>query len=159
MPLTKVKGSVTNSVEWSDYGYEVPVAFTSGIVVSRATQTITYGGVTYHGMATAIPFTTTGTFNPVQWEVISGVSREELAGSGGAGLVGVTAELSLLGANDGNITTASARSFPTAYVSGLIGMSGSNTMRQLAGSNALLLTLANITSSFTEGICRIHYID
>lgn len=69
-------------------GYEVPVPFASGIAVSRTTQTVTYSGVTYHALATAIPFTTTGTFNPAQWEVISGVSRQELAQSGGAGLVG-----------------------------------------------------------------------
>jgi len=69
-------------------GYEVPVAFASGIAVSRTTQTVTYSGVTYHALATAIPFTTTGTFNAAQWEVISGVTRAELASDAGAGLVG-----------------------------------------------------------------------
>ncbi len=69
-------------------GYEVPVAFASGIVVSRVTQTVTYSGVTYHALATAIPFTTTGTFNAAQWEVISGVSRQELGAEYGSALVG-----------------------------------------------------------------------
>lgn len=69
-------------------GYEVPVAFASGIAVSRVTQTVTYSGVTYHALATAIPFTTTGTFNPAQWELISGVSRQELGAEYGSSLVG-----------------------------------------------------------------------
>jgi len=69
-------------------GYEVPVAFASGIAVSRVTQTVTYSGVTYHALATAIPFTTTGTFNPAQWEVISGVSRQELGAEYGSSLIG-----------------------------------------------------------------------
>lgn len=68
-------------------GYEVPVAFSTGLSISRVTQTVTYGGITYHAIATAIPFTTTGTFNPAQWEVISGVSRQELASDSGASLV------------------------------------------------------------------------
>lgn len=69
-------------------GYEVPVAFASGIAVSRTTQTVTYGGVTYHALATAIPFTTTGTFNAAQWELISGITRAELASDAGAEMVG-----------------------------------------------------------------------
>ena len=48
-------------------GYEVPVAFASGIVVSRTTQTVTYNGDTYHAAPSAVPFTTTGTFNSAQW--------------------------------------------------------------------------------------------
>lgn len=47
--------------------YEVPVAFASGISVSRSTQTVTYNGDTYHAAPAAIPFTTTGTFNAAQW--------------------------------------------------------------------------------------------
>lgn len=86
--------------------YEVPVAFTTGLSISRVTQTVTYSGITYHALATAIPFTTTGTFNAAQWEVISGVSRQELASTDadkGASLVG--------GATRSVATYASVRSF------------------------------------------------
>lgn len=48
-------------------GFEAPVAFASGIAVSRTTQTVTYNGDTYHAAPSAIPFTTTGTFNAAQW--------------------------------------------------------------------------------------------
>jgi len=69
-------------------GYETPVAFASGISVSRVTQTVTYSGNTYHALATAIPFTTTGTFNAAQWELMSGLTRQELGAEYGSGLVG-----------------------------------------------------------------------
>lgn len=48
-------------------GFEAPVAFASGISVSRSTQTVTYNGDTYHAAPSAVPFTTTGTFNSAQW--------------------------------------------------------------------------------------------
>lgn len=51
-------------------GFEVPVAFASGIVVSRTTQTVTYNGNTYHALPSALPFTTTGTFNAAQWVLL-----------------------------------------------------------------------------------------
>lgn len=51
-------------------GFEVPVAFASGIAVSRTTQTVTYNGNTYHALPSALPFTTTGTFNAAQWVLL-----------------------------------------------------------------------------------------
>lgn len=68
------------------------------------------------------------------------------------------------GAHAGNITafigtTVGAISFPTPYVSVLVGVNGTNSTRRLPGRNALLLTLSKVTGSFTEGICHIHYID
>lgn len=51
-------------------GFEVPVAFASGIAVSRTTQTVTYNGNTYHALPSALPFTTTGTFNSAQWALL-----------------------------------------------------------------------------------------
>lgn len=51
-------------------GFEVPVAFASGIAVSRTTQTVTYNGNTYHALPSALPFTTTGTFNSAQWVLL-----------------------------------------------------------------------------------------
>lgn len=51
-------------------GFEVPVAFASGIAVSRTTQTVTYNDNTYHALPSALPFTTTGTFNSAQWVLL-----------------------------------------------------------------------------------------
>lgn len=51
-------------------GFEVPVSFASGIAVSRTTQTVTYEGNTYHAAPSALPFTTTGTFNAAQWALL-----------------------------------------------------------------------------------------
>jgi hypothetical protein len=59
-------------------GYEVPVAFTTGLNISRATQTVTSGGLTYHAAPSALPFITTGTFNPAQWMLLSNVTRDEV---------------------------------------------------------------------------------
>jgi len=72
-------------------GYEVPVAFASGLSISRATQTVTSGGLTYHAAPSALPFTTTGTFSPAQWMLLSNVTATELASTGslfGAGMLG-----------------------------------------------------------------------
>lgn len=51
-------------------GYEVPVAFADALSITRVTQTVTYSGNTYHARADAVPFTTTVTFNAVQWDLI-----------------------------------------------------------------------------------------
>lgn len=59
-------------------GYLPPVAFTSGLNVDSSRFTVTYSGVTYAPVADAVPFTTTGTFNPAQWRVIQGVTADQL---------------------------------------------------------------------------------
>lgn len=72
-------------------GYLPPVAFTSGLNVDSSRFTVTYSGVTYAPVADAVPFTTTGTFNPAQWRVIQGVTSSDLASADdgkGAALVG-----------------------------------------------------------------------
>jgi len=75
-------------------GYETPVAFASGISVSRATQTVVSGGLTYHANPVSLPFTTTSTFNAAQWLMVSNVSTQDLASqSAGKGM-------SLLGVQD-----------------------------------------------------------
>lgn len=60
-------------------GYEVPVAFTSGLLISRSTQTVTYSGSTYAANPASVPFTTTGTFSAGQWRMLSSVSLQDLA--------------------------------------------------------------------------------
>lgn len=64
------KERLTLDAFMSANGFEVPVAFASGISVSRTTQTVTYEGNTYHALPSALPFTTTGTFNSAQWALL-----------------------------------------------------------------------------------------
>lgn len=59
-------------------GYEVPVAFGSGLSMTRASQTVVNSGLTYHANPASLPFTTTGTFNPAQWLLISNVTAQDL---------------------------------------------------------------------------------
>lgn len=73
-------------------GFEAPVAFTTGLSITRSTQTVTNDGNTYHAYPASLPFTTTGTFNGAQWRLVSNVTSFDLAAYavplvGGAGTV------------------------------------------------------------------------
>lgn len=73
-------------------GYEPPVAFTSGLSIARATQTVIYSGLTYHANPVSVPFTTTGTFSAGQWLLISNITAQDLASTAsgkGASLIGL----------------------------------------------------------------------
>lgn len=59
-------------------GFEAPVAFTTGLSITRSTQTVTNGGNTYHADPASLPFTTTGTFNGAQWRLVSNVTQADL---------------------------------------------------------------------------------
>lgn len=59
-------------------GFEAPVAFTTGLSITRATQTVTNSGNTYHADPASLPFTTTGTFNGAQWRLVSNVTQADL---------------------------------------------------------------------------------
>lgn len=59
-------------------GFEAPVAFASGLAITRSTQTVTNGGNTYHADPASLPFTTTGTFNGAQWRLVSNVTQADL---------------------------------------------------------------------------------
>lgn len=59
-------------------GFEAPVAFASGLAITRSTQTVTNGGNTYHADPASLPFTTTGTFNGSQWRLVSNVTQADL---------------------------------------------------------------------------------
>lgn len=56
------------------FGYETPVAFSAGIVVSRATQTVVHSGSTYSPDPSLLPFTTTSTFTASQWLLVAAVT-------------------------------------------------------------------------------------
>jgi hypothetical protein len=60
--------------------YSVPVAFGSGIVVNSPTITVLQAGVVYAPLLSAIPFTTTGTFNGSQWYPIAPTFSTFVAG-------------------------------------------------------------------------------
>lgn len=59
-------------------GFEAPVAFTTGLSITRSTQTVTNSGNTYHADPASLPFTTTGTFNGAQWRLVSNVTQADL---------------------------------------------------------------------------------
>lgn len=73
-------------------GLETPVAFVSGLSISRATQTVASGGLTYHANPASLPFTTTGTFSAGQWLLVSNITAQDLASTAvgkGASMIGV----------------------------------------------------------------------
>ena len=69
-------------------GYEAPVAYVTGISLTRTTQTVSQAGVVYTPVPGSVPFTTSGTFETASFRVIQGVMGSDLAAGTGAGLVG-----------------------------------------------------------------------
>lgn len=69
-------------------GYSAPVAYTSGLSMTVASQTVSYSGNTYAPIAGFLPFTTSGTFESAKFRIVVGVSVADLAASTGADLIG-----------------------------------------------------------------------
>ena len=69
-------------------GYAPPVAYAAGISLTLATQTVSYLGQSYAPLFSMLPFTTSSTFEASKFRLIQGVAAVDLAGSGGAGMVG-----------------------------------------------------------------------
>ncbi|QIX18336.1 hypothetical protein FOB32_22695 [Burkholderia multivorans] len=68
-------------------GYQVPIAYTAGIDLTVANQTVEYNGQTYAPIRSQLPFTTSGAFEADKFRLIQGVSAADLsAGSGSAGV-------------------------------------------------------------------------
>jgi len=63
---------------YSQTGYLVPVAYTSGISLTTPNQTVEYGDVTYAPIQSQLPFTTSGTFETAKFRVVQGVTFAEL---------------------------------------------------------------------------------
>ena len=59
-------------------GYQVPIAFASGISLTKPNQTVSYGGVVYAPIVDKLPFVTTATFDATQWRVVAGVTQTDL---------------------------------------------------------------------------------
>ncbi len=58
-------------------GFEVPVAYTAGLVMSRTSQTVIFMNDVYH--AINVPFTTSGTFETNNFELLRAVTFSDLA--------------------------------------------------------------------------------
>lgn len=93
-------------------GFEAPVAFTTGISVLRATQTVTYSGNTYHAEPGSLPFTTAGTFNGAQWRLVSTPVLQLSA------VTGTSTTSLLIGTGAKTLTTQAGKAWLTgSYVS------------------------------------------
>lgn len=68
---------LTLSGAFAKLGFYAPVAFTSGLVVTTSSTTVTNDGNTYFANPEAVPFTTTSTFNPAHWKMFN----QEFAGA------------------------------------------------------------------------------
>ena len=70
-------------------GYEPPVPYASGLVVSSGVFTVERSGIVYAPVPSLVPFTA-GAWDPAQWLVVQVDPnlRADLAASGGAALVG-----------------------------------------------------------------------
>ncbi|WP_182655602.1 hypothetical protein [Stenotrophomonas lacuserhaii] len=69
-------------------GYMVPVPYTAGIQVESGRFTVSYAGVTYAPVQSALPFVTSETLDIEKWRMIQGVSGADLASSSGSAMVG-----------------------------------------------------------------------
>lgn len=69
-------------------GYSAPVAYTSGLAMTVASQTVTYSGNTFAPIASFLPFTTSGTFETAKFRIVVGVSVADMAATSGSSFVG-----------------------------------------------------------------------
>jgi len=69
-------------------GYEPPVAYTAGLQMLDASQTVEYLGQVYAPVLADLPFTTSGTFETAKFRLIQGVAGVDLLAPGGALMVG-----------------------------------------------------------------------
>lgn len=69
-------------------GYLPPVVYAVGINLTLAAQTVGYSGQTYAPVLSALPFTTSGTFETVKFRLIQGISGADLAAGSGSLLMG-----------------------------------------------------------------------
>lgn len=146
-------------VSWLPAGLAAPVVFASGLAVTAAT-TVIRAGALYSANPAAVPFTTTATFDPGQWVRLYGVSRSELAGAGGAALVGAAQNYTVADQLAQTVEyarylaapSASPTSAFNAAVSALMG-GGGGRLKIKAGSYSLALDqiTANVPNLVIEG--------
>lgn len=97
-PLTSLEidgnfRSIKDSIEliqsaYLPAGYNAPVDYVAGVILSSATQTVAYQGEVYAPKAAELPFTTSGVFEVAKFVQIRSVASVDLTSSGGSALVG-----------------------------------------------------------------------
>ena len=100
-PLTSLEidgnfRSIKDSIEliqsaYLPAGYNAPVEYVAGVILSSATQTVAYQGEVYAPKAAELPFTTSGTFEVTKFVQIQCVTSADLAATSGSSLVGYDA--------------------------------------------------------------------
>lgn len=78
--VTDRHGVVTKNLEqlFSEIGYLVPVAFSSGLTPSAGNFTVEYLDNIYSANPSEVPFTTTSSFDSNQWLLVPGVSKNDI---------------------------------------------------------------------------------
>lgn len=97
-PLTSLEidgnfRSIKDSIEliqsaYLPAGYNAPVEYVAGVILSSDQQTVAYQGEVYAPKAAELPFTTSGTFEVTKFVQIQGVAGVNLAAPSGSSLVG-----------------------------------------------------------------------
>lgn len=91
--LPNLANQIQNTLETAEalasaMGYQPPVVYAAGISLTQPSQTVEYNGESYAPIASALPFTTSGTFETDKFRLIQGVSSADLSAGTGGVLVG-----------------------------------------------------------------------
>jgi hypothetical protein len=84
----KVEAELEIQAVANSMGYLPPVTYAAGIAMTSSVQTVEYLNNTYAPVISALPFTTSGTFETAKFRLIQGVSEADLAAPTGSYLVG-----------------------------------------------------------------------
>ena len=68
-------------------GLTNPVAYVAGLSMTAITQTVTNAGISYSPIASALPFTTSGTFETIKFQAVKGITAGDLAVPNGSSKV------------------------------------------------------------------------
>ena len=90
----------TNTYQNSDLSYPVTAIYSANINITSVTQTVGYLGQAYAPIFSALPFTTSGTFETAKFMLIQGVSAGDL--------VAIIQPFVDTATNQANISTAQA---------------------------------------------------
>lgn len=147
-------------------GYFPPVAYGTGIDMSLAAQTVSYLGQTYAPILSALPFTTSGTFETAKFRLIQGVVASDLSSASGSNTIGFQAAGT--GATTGTVQTK-LRDLVTVRDFGALGAGADETAAAVAmitAYNRLVIpknftlvakniNLANSTEVICEGTLKL----
>jgi hypothetical protein len=71
--------TATAEAELASVGYAPPVAYTAGISLTTANQTVSFSGVVYAPKLADLPFTTSGTFETAKFRVVQGALASQIS--------------------------------------------------------------------------------